>query len=341
MKDAAEGAPLEYEYTADMREAGVPPQLAEPHRDAPGQMDMGWFRMLDWVFNKYENVSVKDVLQGEGAPGVKSGYGISLLQNTGMQPSYFSKSKLEAPFKRLGESIWEAIRSALPDEIELPVKGETGEIEGVIINHIISPEDMMELKMKATGGDPNDPQAQQKAIEALRMISVRDGDDRVSLEQYSEEHPGIGDKFIRGDDLGDIEFVQNDITFGDFDVSMVIDQMAEQNRRERMQRVQVVTPMVAQFAPRAALEYALKGMDEPKAYELLKKIDDEMEERRKAASMPVPGAPGGMPSEAPGGGASMPQATDLSANVSPIKQGGLNGNAQNPGSPGRKLPVSE
>jgi len=308
MKDASEGQPLEFDYTEDMKAAGVPPQLAEPHRDAPGQMDMGWFRMMDWVFNKYENVSIKNVIRGEADPGVKSGYGINLLQNTGMQPNYYSKAKLEAPFKRVGEAIWACIQNKLPDEIELPVKGETGELEGVTINHVMKPMELGELIVKSQQDDPNDPDAQTRAVEMLKMISIRNGEDRVSLEQYLKENDAAVTNFIKGQGEKNVDFVLNDIQYGDFDVSLVIDTLAEQTRAEKMNRVQLFMPMLQQVSPRIALEYAFKALDEPKAHEILKKVDEEMQAKQQALlnSQTAGGIPNGAPENPGGPGSQVP-----------------------------------
>jgi hypothetical protein len=351
MKDAADGKPLEYDYTQDMKEAGVPSDMAVPRRDAPGQMDMGWFRMMDWIFNKYENVSVKEVLQGEAAPGVKSGYGISLLQNTGMQPNYYAKAKLEAPLKRVGEAVWACIQMTLPDEIELPVKGETGEVEGITINHIVTSEEMKGLMYLSNPDNPDVDQYQrERAIQALNLISVRDGEDRISLKEFSRENPEKAKAFAEGEDLGEIEFVQNDIQFGDYDVGLVIDQLAEQNKRERIMRIQTVLPIIQTMNPRVALEYALKALNEPKAYEILKKIDKGMQP--PTPPTPAPGTPGTEVTQ-PGQGApqneesSIPQASDVVRNAaaagpasSPQSTGGpSNGMAENSAGPGGKVSV--
>jgi hypothetical protein len=292
------------DYTQDMMDAGIKPRDLMPDVMNLGAVDIQTFQIFESIWNKYQTVGLQEVLKGSTPAGVTSGTAITQLQSAGMQPAIYHKRKLEPSYGRLGAVIWEFTKHNLKYEVEVPIEGDSGEIETITLNHIVEKAEWIELIQKAQNGD-------EKSKERFKMISIRvmDKDDKVEnrlsmdefLKKYGQEFtPGVPDKNGR-----QIEFVENDLQFGEWDVNLTIDTMAEQNKMQKIEQVKIFMPLIAQTAPRTALKYALEKVEEPQRHEILKEYDEEdqvrkiglkaMEAMKQAEAMNSAAIPEGQP----------------------------------------------
>jgi len=273
--DADNGRPLVFDYTEDMQAMGIPPQLAVPQKMIPPSVDYSVFRILDWLFNVYETVSVKDVIRGEAPRNIRSGYGIRLLQTFGMQPNYLLKARITKPLSYVGKALWEIVRNKLAYNVEIPISLTSQEYSNTIINRIVLPEEIKEY-------------VQQENVEKLKMISVRFKDKKISFKKFVEQYSDLFASIIEnGNALKDIDFIENDIQFGNYEVSIVIDPLEEQNREDRINRIQIFMPLMARLNPVVALKWGLKAMGEPQTDELINELTAQIKENI-AQNVPVP-----------------------------------------------------
>ena len=184
--------------------------------------------------------------------------------------------------------MWELVRKNMTDEVELPVKNESGEPDGIKINEVITPQKMHEMVQKIQAGGEN----ARKLIETLKMITIRDGDERLTVDEWAE---GRGNIKAESEEKGrtrtdeekankkePVQYVANDLSFGNFNVKLDIDPMAEQTRIERMQRVETVAPMIQGVgAVMTAIEWVLKVADDPDKDEIMRKIKEELQQSQQ------------------------------------------------------------
>ena len=284
-KDLESIGPVIHEIDWD-EHSPIPVQLISKivQRFPQGQLNQGINQLTNWIFEAYSRVSTRDIVQGINEPGVTSGRHAQVLQAGGLQPINYQKNKLKAPMANLGRAGWALTRINLTGEMELPTKNTSGEPEGLTINEFIPAGRMAEL---FTAASSEDSQAGEKANEELQMITVRKGNERLTLEEFitgrgaaavdlfkaEAEQPG---RTNREGENGAPEFIKNDITFGYFDVKVTIDMMAEQSKLEREQRAMVFMPMIEKAAGSlAALEFGLDAVDYPNKEELIKNFKEQ------------------------------------------------------------------
>lgn len=271
---------LEWEYTMEMRQNNIPPQIAKPSREPPGQIGGDYLQTMMWVNDQFDRVSVKSVMKGENQSGVTSGKHAQLLVQQGLQPSYYTKQKLEGPLNRVGQVYYHHARTMLTDEMELPVDDEgIGVDKGIIINKTLRPQEV--LAILEAGVEHGD----EAVAKELKMVSVRKGEERLSLEEYMLGGGRLAD-FVKGTDA---TLVENDITFGNYNVGLTIDPSAEASKMERIERSKSLAGLMIQMgAPRTGLKYMLDTAEEPDREQLMEEIQNEVEENRQTAMMGQP-----------------------------------------------------
>ena len=260
---------LKWRYTKAMKEQGIPPAAAEPKRDRPGQFDPGWFALMQWVFQKFDSVSVKDVIKGVNQPGVQSGKHAAILSAQGLQPTIYQREKIEMPFKRIGNAIHHYLVTKLEGEMEIPIEEADVEEDGVVVNHILN---MKELGEMIQGKD--------EIKESLNMcsvaVNVNGKTERHGCEEFMDQGGISYTDLIAGAVNGAYDIVKNDIKFGDFRAALVIDPRAEATKIERMARADQVSGMLMNMgAGMSALKYTLESHEDPNAKQI---IDDVMKE---------------------------------------------------------------
>jgi len=280
------------EWDAENIPAHMNPEYARPMRAPYGQIDPNMMKIIQMLYQMFEHVSVREVLKGQEPKGAKSGVAINLLQQTGLLPSNYHRHKLSYPLERLGMGMWELVRKNMTDEVELPVKNESGEPDGIKINEVITPQKMHEMVQKIQAGGEN----ARKLIETLKMITIRDGDERLTVDEWAEGRGNINELVkAESEEKGrtrtdeekankkePVQYVANDLSFGNFNVKLDIDPMAEQTRIERMQRVETVAPMIQGVgAVMTAIEWVLKVADDPDKDEIMRKIKEELQQSQQ------------------------------------------------------------
>lgn len=267
-----------WKWKQDMMIEGIDPRALRPEPIDLGSIDLGMFKIFESLFEKYETVGLREVLKGIAPGNVSSGTAISQLQTAGMQPALYQKRKLEGPFQRFGASAWGFIQKNLSDEIELPVEVTSGENQAVKINHVVSPDELIGIAEAAAGGD-------KEAIERIQSITVRtlkDGkvDEHITFDDYKQDKGMNFNTKVLPEYLKDVEFVENDIQFGTWDVAVTLDMTAEQAKSGRMEQAKSFIPLIGQVAPREALRVALDVFEFPNRNEILKNYDEEDQVRQ-------------------------------------------------------------
>lgn len=294
MDQLKESSDVDYvEWDPESVSPGMNPEAAIPRLEEASSINMGAFNLLGLLFQKFENVSEKDVLKGKAPPQVKSGKAIGLLQGMGMQPYNYQRKKINQGFRKLGMAMWELTRENLPDDLELPTTNEDGESQGLYVNKIVSLGTVSRMVESMRLGQNLEPDDQLSNVfpgmgelgrvkEYYEMITIRDGDDHITINDFAKEHGVRAEELLSATNedirrkLDNIDFVYNDINFGNFAVGLTVDPLAEQSRMEKMARMEMVLPMMEKLqAPMAAFEHVLKVLEIPDRAEILKKVKEE------------------------------------------------------------------
>jgi len=255
-----------------MKEAGVSTSAAEPKRDRPGQFDAGWFALMQWVFNRFDAVSVKDVVKGVNQPGVKSGRHAAILNAQGMQPTIYERHKVERPLARLGMGIHHYLVKKLDGEMEIPIDDGDTEADGVLINHVMTPQEIIKIASGETGSSLEDE---------MEMVSVtieNDGKtERYGWKEYIEQNRMSMQDLISGATTGAFQLIKNDLKFGKFRAELSIDPQAESNKIERMARAEQVSGIMQNMgAAFSALNYTLDAHEDPNMKEVIEGVRKEV-----------------------------------------------------------------
>lgn len=262
---------LKWKYTDDMLASGVPLDAARPSRLHPGQVGGDWLAMQEYVARSFDRVSIDPVARGENPRGVTSGKQAEILSENAQQPTFYVKQKLEAPLRRVGQIFYHHAKKHFLDEMELPVEEESiGAESGIVVNRTIDLEERLLLeKGLAEFGE--------KFIEQpeIRMISVRRGAERLSLVDWLNS----GGKPV---DMS-VQLVENDLTFGNFNVGLTIDPKAEVSKQLQREQAQTLASVIMNIgAPRTGLKHLLEANDTPGRQQLMKDIDEEIAQNREA-----------------------------------------------------------
>lgn len=269
LSDIMNQSVLTWNYPEEFRDAGIPMSEARPRRLEHGQMDQGWFQVIAWLLQMSERVSTRDVVKGRESHGAKSGVAINLLQTAALQPHNFSKEKLSYALATLGRAMYHLIVQNIDYEIEIPINDKSDEDESIILNREVSDEEMQEMAGQIESGELNE--------DGMKMFSVRVGDRRLSLQDYIKENELALLLAPEEVEKQGAKIIENDITFGDYNVSLVIDTMAEQSRAERVARSEVFMQLMQSIgAPMTAIEYGLDVADDPEKQHYLQKIREEI-----------------------------------------------------------------
>lgn len=260
---------LLYDYPDELREAGVPLSAAVPQRLQHGNIDTGFFSVLQWILQNAERVQTSDVIKGRKPTGVESGVAINLLRSSAMLPHQQTVKILTEPINLLGKALYQHVIDNMADqEIEIPHKTEYGEEAGIVFNKELTNEEMNEriAAAKETGG---------KGIES---ISIRKGKERIALEEWIGK---VGDltllesqeKFEKANE--DIQFIENDITFGEFDVELKINE-EDLSKNERLHQSTIIAETMNKVgAPVTALEYIFDAIEDEEKDEWMDKTKKE------------------------------------------------------------------
>jgi len=294
MGQLKESSDVDYiEWDAEGIPPGMRAEAAIPKLEDPPAMNTGAFQLLGLLLQKFEDMSITDVLKGKEPTKVQSGKAISLLQQTGLQPYNYHRKKLNQCLGKLGAASWHLVRKELTDEMELPITEESGEPEGIPINKVISTQTLLAMKEAIQLDEAlEDDHPLRKEFpllmetadiqKKLEMITIRDGEDRVSIDDWAKEQGGRIEEILASGreeiqkKLQNVEFVLNDVSYGNFDVRLTIDPLAEQTRMEKLAQVEMVFPIMQNLgAPMAAFKYLLKTLQISDRADMEKEVKEE------------------------------------------------------------------
>lgn len=266
---------LVYDYPAELRDSGIPLSAAIPKRIEQGNLDSGFFALMQWLMASVERVSPKDVMKGIKPPGVESGVALSLLTSNAMIPATYDISKMKKPLAKLGAAVHETILRNLTDEINIPVEAESMDDENLTINKIVPFEEMDQIITAA-----NEDRAAAKRLDMITATDKETGS-KVTLREWYSSIPDP--KVFRNKDafntkFGNTEFMENDLNFGSFRVSLEIDAEEERLKAERVARSTIIMEsMNAVGSPITALEYGMTVAEDPDKKDWIEKTKKESE----------------------------------------------------------------
>ena len=265
------GAMLKWKYTQEMLAAAIPPEVARPRRMPPGQLGSDWLHVLASVDGLFDKVATKSIVQGENQPGVTSGKHAALLQAQGLQPSYYQKQQLEAPLERVGNVYYCHAKTYITDEMELPVDDEGSGVEkGIKINHILGDAEIIKIAEAVKSGDLS-------VGEQLKMVSVRIGDERLSLEEWVQKGGNIEQLLGLESREEGPQLVENDITFGSFNVTLSIDPSAENTKIQKREQWGALSQIILSMgAKKTAVKYLMEAMEIPNRNEIMTELEEEL-----------------------------------------------------------------
>ena len=109
----------------------------------------------------------------------------------------------------------------------------------------------------------------------VRMVSIRKGEERISLESYIDEHRDLNELLDPA-----INLIENDTTFGNFNVKLTIDPQADNSKLERVERGNALAQLMINIeAPKTALKYLLEINEEPNRSKLMDDVEEEINQR--------------------------------------------------------------
>ena len=263
---------LEWKYTQEMIAAGIDPSAAKPSREPPGKVGQDALFLMEWVQNQFDRISTKDITRGENPKGVKSGKHAQILSAHAMQPTFYTKQKLDGPLGRIGQIFHHHAKNYITDEMELPVDDESIGVErGITINRILEGEEIVKIAetIKKIG------LREVLDLPQVRMVSIRKGEERISLESYIDEHRDLNELLDPA-----INLIENDTTFGNFNVKLTIDPQADNSKLERVERGNALAQLMINIeAPKTALKYLLEINEEPNRSKLMDDVEEEINQR--------------------------------------------------------------
>ncbi len=267
------GGKIKWKYTKEMLAAQLPPNIARPQREPPGQVSGDWLHMLNYIPEQFDRVSVKNLIKGEQQPGVTSGKQAQLMIAQGMQPSYYTKQKLSGPLKRIGQILYHHAKTKLTDEMELPVDDQgIGVDKGIIINRQLTNEELTALVN--TAGQVGD----REIAEKLKMVSIRKGNERISLADWFLSKKTVNDLLD-----SKIEVIENDMTFGNYNVQLTVDPMAEASRQQRAENAQGIAQLLIKMgAVKTGLKYLMEAQEIPDRDKVMEDAQKEIEEKMQS-----------------------------------------------------------
>lgn len=276
------GVYLPWSYTKEMAALGISMDKAKPSREPPGQVGQDWLQTMALTGELFDKISVGHILQGENPSGVKSGKHAQILAANRMQPSYYTKQKLEGPLRRVGQIFYHHARTNLTDEMELPVDDEgIGVEKGIVINRVMPNDEVIriveESRQIGDNGDFHIEETLRNPINPKKMLlSIREGEERLSMEEWLKKGNRFS-MFLTGD--SNAKIVENDITFGNFSVALTLDPMAEASKADKIEQSTAIAQLMIQMgAVKTGLKYLLEVREEPDRGKLMEEAEKEIKE---------------------------------------------------------------
>lgn len=264
---------ITYDYTQEMMDSGIPLDAAKPSRLEHGNMDQGFFTLMNWILSASDRLRVKDVAKGQASSGVRSGVAINSLQQAALLPQRYTQEKLEEPMQALGAALHHRLRNHLDYEFELPIAKDERGTQGLTVNRVVPFNEIAQWVAEAQEDN-------ERRID-LEMVTIRTKDaETVTLREWQKTvDPSVfADENAFKANFEGLEFIENDFTFGSFAVGMTVDTTAQENKAQRTAQGTIMMEAMSNAgAPLTSLEYGLETSEIPDSDEWLEKVKAESE----------------------------------------------------------------